>query len=302
MKDKIPLTAAIQWILISMLIVSGSVFFAWLYYYNVRQKRIQDDNFKIVAIVQDSKDRESLKTSYLAELLNLSVDKPENLYRFNVKEGEIKLLNSPLIEEASIVKLKPGTLYITYKMRQPIAFLGDYENIAIDDAGYLLPFTPFFTPKNLPILNLGMAPWGQPADDYHEVGGAWDKPIGGEKTALAFEVLDYVNQNLSNAYIRKLDVSQAFSPSYGQREIILSIEELSEVKQDHQTILVISPRVLRLGTKNYIAGLNEYQTLKDHLEKQIVVQGESTETLIHLPMSIIDLRVPKIAFTSSLEK
>ena len=76
----------------------------------------------------------------------------------------IRQFLSPLIKKASIKKIPPGTLYIEYQMRVPLAYLGDYTNTALDEEGYLFPFSPFFTPKKLPIIYLGLqqddAQWG----------------------------------------------------------------------------------------------------------------------------------------------
>ncbi len=41
-------------------------------------------------------------------------------------------------------------------MRTPYAYIGEFANTAIDKEGYLFPFRPFFTPKNLPILYIGL--------------------------------------------------------------------------------------------------------------------------------------------------
>jgi hypothetical protein len=291
MKEKLPLAIAIRWILISTLVVSGTSMLAWIYYYNVRQKRISDEAFKIVAIVQDSQGRESLNTAYLAELLELSLDKPTNLYRFNINEGTKKLLNSPLIKEASITKVKPGALYISYTLRKPIAFLGDYQDIALDEKGFVFPFSPFFTPKNLPIVYLGLAPWGKPEDDLHDHGASWGKPLEGKKIGLALEILQTIESEFKDLNLIKIDVSNAFSASYGQREIIIAIEELEERSEDHHKILTITPRLLRLDSKNYRLGLEEYQTLR----KEVAGIYYSKNDLQKVPEEVVDLRVQRIA-------
>ena len=91
-----------------------------------------DPKYQIISIIQTGPEKEALKTVYLAELLSLSSDSFASLYDFDCKEGEKKLLLSPLISSASIKKMEPDALYIDYEVRKPIAWLSDYQNIGID--------------------------------------------------------------------------------------------------------------------------------------------------------------------------
>ena len=128
----------------------------WLYFLHLKERRMQDDQYRIVAIVQSTPQADSLKTAYLAEILDLSLDRPANLYQFDSDEGVLTLLSNSLIKEASIRKIHPGTLLISYQMRTPVAYVGEYANTVIDEEGVLFPFRPFFTPKRLPVLYLGI--------------------------------------------------------------------------------------------------------------------------------------------------
>ena len=121
-------------------------------------KRMTDEACRIIAIVQTGPEKEALKTAYLAELLNLSVDKPTQLYALNLKKAEERLLASPLIASVELKRIPPGTLYIDYTVRKPIAWLADYNNTALDAGGYLFPAAPFFTPKQLPEIYLVFLP------------------------------------------------------------------------------------------------------------------------------------------------
>ena len=153
--EKLHLRKALLWILLSVFFITGSSAAALVYFQYVREKQKLDPANNIVAIVQTSSDVEGLRTVYLAELLNLSVDRPTNLYSFNSKEARQKLLSSPLIKDANVRKIRPGTCHVDYTLRKPIAFIGDYTNTAIDANGVVFPFKPFFTPKILPSLYLG---------------------------------------------------------------------------------------------------------------------------------------------------
>lgn len=137
--DKIPLKRALLYIGASMVIVGGIAFGAFLSYTHFSNLHRNDPKFNVTAIVQKSSGSSSLQTAYLTELLEMSKDKPINLYRFSVKEGEQKLNASPLVKKVSLKKVKPGSLFVEYKMRTPTAILGDFTNTAIDKDGYLIP-------------------------------------------------------------------------------------------------------------------------------------------------------------------
>src|SRR5262245_27517132 len=138
-KSQLPLRRALLWIAVITCLVSGSTGAGIWYYLHVKKIRMQDDAYRIIAIVQSGPQKETLRTVYLAELLSLSVDQPTNLYQFHLETAKKKLSASPLIKSAEIKKMKPGTLLIEYTSRAPVAFLGDFTNTALDDEGFLIP-------------------------------------------------------------------------------------------------------------------------------------------------------------------
>src|ERR1700722_8295427 len=113
----------------------------------MQHKQNQDPTFFIQALAQASPDGELLKIGCLAELLDLSLDQPKSLLSFSCKAAEERLRKQPIFQEAALSKIKPRTLLVEYRLRRPIAFLGDYSNTALDDTGSLFPFHPFYTPK-----------------------------------------------------------------------------------------------------------------------------------------------------------
>lgn len=247
---KIPLNKALLWILGSTLLISGTAFMGWLYYLHNKERRLQDDQYKIAAIVQSTAQSDSLKTNYLAEVLGLSIDKPINLYQFNAYEGEKSLLANPLIKEVSIKKILPGALLIHYEMRTPIAYLGEYTNTFLDKEGVLFPFRPFFTPKRLPILHLGTGDW------------KWGYSLKNEPALkLATSILTQFDQLRQDKFlIKQLDVSHAFADSYGQRQVILVLEEKGSDWNSNSP-----PIYLRLNPEDFQQGLNNFQTLQTKL-------------------------------------
>lgn len=245
----------------------------WQYYLHARHQRRQDDQYRIVAIVQSTPQAEPLKTVYLAELLHLSVDRSTNLYEFKIKEAEEALLSFPLVKKALIKKILPGTLYIDYQTRVPIACLGDYHNTAIDEEGYLFPFHPFFTPKYLPIIYLGLS------EDANDQWGTCLKER--EAVRLAFAVLHRLASFKQNHfYVKQLDVSQAGAGSYGQRQMIVTIEKNKPGGASAKPAFIF----LRLSPEHYSQALANFYRL--YTERRDLF--EETQ--------IVDLRLPHLAF------
>ncbi len=280
--DKMPINRSLLWILVSILLISGSAFMGWLYFLHIRERRLNDDQYRIAAIIQSTAQADALKTVYLAELLDLSLDRPMNLYQFNVKEAAQTLLQSPLIKEASVKKILPGTLYIHYQMRTPIAYIGDFANTAIDEDGVIFPFHPFFTPKRLPTLYLGL--------DKEEC--QWGSSL---KTScaleLAFSVLQQFEQlQLTSFQLKQIDVTKAQEDSYGERQVVLVLNEDSKTKRSTQSLLF-----LRLSCDRYPDDLANFRTLQAFLFEKKEKKLPKTQT--QNPQGVVvDLRIPHLAF------
>lgn len=268
LSKKIPLTKALFFIFLSALLISGtswSLFFFAKYFYH---SRWQNARYNIVALVQTGPERESLKTSYLAELLDLSSDKPTNIYQFDLNEGQKKMLSSPLIKSASLKRIPPGTIYVEYAIRRPAAFLEEYSNTALDEEGVLIPFKPFFSPKKIPKIHLGLE------NEYEAV---WGAKISDEKLKTAFKILNAAGPiaEKKGLTIESLDMSQWLAKSYGQRQIIIKLVSENGVEF-----------FLRLNHKEFIKNLRQFS----RLDKLPI--GEAK-------MLIFDLRIPHLAFMMS---
>lgn len=192
----------------------------------------ESDRYCIQTIAQRKPPQDSLKCSFLAEVLGLSSNKKQYLYHFNLKEGEEKLQNTLIIKDATITKIKPSTLFVEYKLRNPIAYIGNCSNMAIDDTGVFIPFSPFYTPKNIPEIYLGT---------YAE-NISWGKKMVSEKFSLVQEFL-----NMFPPYsISLLDLSKIEAETLGAREIVLKMKD---------------GQFLRLTPRGYKQEIEEYNLL-----------------------------------------
>ena len=268
------------WIFLWTLLISGSSWMGWLYYLHIKELRRHDPCYRIARLTQTCPQSEALETTYLAQLLDLSWDRPRHLYQFDLQEAKQKLLASPLIKQATIKKVLPHTLSIAYQLRTPIAHLGDYTNTVMDQEGYLFPFAPFFTSSPLPTLYLGIK---------------LDKKVWGmnlieqEQIKLAFEVLKCATSLCAqhSFILKKIDVSQAFADSCGQRQIVLVHEEVQKLSSSPP-----KKTILRLSVEDYPQNLANYLALQRELEKRSS----------NFSSAIIDLRIPHLAFIKILNE
>lgn len=287
---KLPFKQSLLIILLSICFVSGTSFGGLIYYQHLRDKQRQDDAYRIVAVLQTSPEREGLKTGYLTELLELSVDRPRNLYDFNTGEAAQKLLQSPVIKEVVVKKIRPGTIHVDYVLRKPIAYIGDYTNTAVDAEGIIFPFKPFYTPKKLPEMYFGSA-----LETYDL---SWGTALNGATKELAFEILELAPQYCDEfTSLRSIDVSNAFAASDGQTQIVIILEDRLLRVENGQTVLSIHPRILRLRQDNFKQQLGNYIALRTYLrEHDRLMPLSGTGTVQHSKSIIIDLRLSELAF------
>lgn len=262
-------------------------------YYRFIQYRYCNDNaYRIVAIIQSCSQAEPLKTSFLAEHLNLSYNRPKNLYAFNLKEAQNRFLSLPMVKEGEIKKIPPGTLYINYSLRKPIAYLADLTNTVIDSEGYPFPLKPFFTPKTLPEIYLGL--YGEA--DQEILDHVWGKPIKHSNWQLALNLYDYLHQHYCSPQtsLKRIDVSCYHALSSGQRQIVVVFEEQLEKEIEGKMVLLIYPEILRLDVHDYKQGLANYSVLKQQLFREAPVLNN--QRIIRQPTTTIDLRLSQLAF------
>ncbi len=294
----LPLTHALAWIVASTFLISGGSFALFKQTLKHRRTSAGDPNQYIRSIVQTGPKKEALKTEYLAELIGLAADRPPHAKAFNLQSAAQRLKSSPLISRAEVKLIKPGTLYIDYTVRQPIAWLEDYENTVLDKEAHPFPFSPFFSPKNLPSLYLGLAPFGSSSIDPDRPTAVWGKPLAGKYIALALDVLALVTDpQVADLFsVKRIDVSNAFAESYGTREIVLITEDTLIKNREGRAIEFRLPRILRLSTKNYSQQLGNYLKLREQLFDAEIEAAQTAGAPVRLPEKIIDFRIQKLAF------
>lgn len=267
---------------------------SFAFWHRERERRLTDEKYRVTAIVQTSLEREALKTSFLAQWLDLSMDRYVSLYAIHVKEAEKKLLSCPLISQAKVKRIFPSTLYIDYSIRKPIAYLADYKNVGIDCLGCIFPMAPFYSPKRLPEIYLGL-----PAVENRV--SFWQGPIQDHRLSLAFEIL-HIFDGISwqeGMHLKRIDVSNAFASSAGRREIVLMIEDELTIRKEGQEVVCIFPKILRLPLKGYSQQLSNFFSLRRSMLEDYrsqIAKLQYSQTPVQFAQRIIDLRIAECAY------
>ncbi len=230
------LVKSLTWVVASALFIMGGVHKGLKLY---REKHTTTLQTYLCRIVQTGPQREALKTTYLAELMRISADRPVIVATFDPMLAQKRLLSCPIIKEAKVKLIAPDTVYVDYTVRQPIAWLYDFDNIALDEEGCPFPVSPFFTPKKLPEVYLGIK-------NFY-----WGRPLKERNAELALTILQLLNR--LSLQVRRLDVSKALQPSLGRREVVLILDEQGFSK------------TLRLTPKNFAQELGNYLELRSQL-------------------------------------
>lgn len=234
------LVVSVAWIVGSILMLPGGVFFSVKTLQHHHWERRTHPNFLLSRILQTGPQKEALSTLYLAELMGISADRPTHVDDFDVLEAEKKITASPVIRQAHVKIRGSDTIYIDYAARHPVAWLSEFQNTAIDEEGVPFPVFPFFTPKNLPRIILGL-------DTLQ-----WGVPIKGKRMEMALAIIE--QQPQFHFPLLQIDVSKIEEKSLGSRELILVTQQGG------------NRRFLRLSVKNYAQELGNYRQIEETLE------------------------------------
>jgi len=287
MKKKLKFSHALFWIIFSTFIISGFNYFIFSQVKKHKSRKFVDEKYNIKTIAQNQGEY-ILDANYLAELMDLSLDKPTNINLFDENMAEEKLLSCPYIKDVEVKKIKPNCIFVDYQIRKPIAALYDFDNIAIDDQGYTFPINPFFSHLELCKIYLNL-------DESYNL----DK-VDMKRAILALDILQKLKKSGFSdlVKIKVLDISRSEYKSYGKREIILQIEEEIVSCKNQKTL--IFPKILRFGTSNYQEQLGNYISLREKIikdyENQIATYDDNMPDKIIFKPKTIDLRISKVAF------
>ncbi|KPK33017.1 MAG: hypothetical protein AMS24_02405 [Chlamydiae bacterium SM23_39] len=265
------------------------IFISSQFIFFMKKTRGKKEKYNIKSLIQPYKEY-SLKNIYLAELLDLSIDKPTNIYLFDEKKAENILINHPLIEKAFVKKIKPHTIYVDYTLRKPVAELYDFKNIGIDKNGYIFPIEPFLKKERLVKIYL---------DEFNlfEKKDSWNFLLNNKKIVVALDILKVFKDK--KCFLKMIDVSKLFENSLGKREIVIKIIYPFSIFKNKKKIKCIFPYLIRLNSKDYLKQLNNYFILQDKIfldYKKQIKKIDDDKDLLKFSLKCIDMRITNLAF------
>ncbi|HEU64857.1 MAG TPA: FtsQ-type POTRA domain-containing protein [Chlamydiae bacterium] len=288
MSKKLTKSRAFFWIIFSTLIISGFNYVVITKVKKYREIRFIAEKYNIKTIYQNKKNV-NLDVNYLAELIDLSFDKPTNIFTFDENEATKKLLKSPIIVDAQVKKMKPDCVFVDYTLREPKAELYDFENTLIDKDGYIFPKDPFFKDQNFCKIFLNL-------DEFK----GFEK-IDTKEAKLALDILNKLKASGFSDLVKiaMLDTSRAYLQSYGKREIVLQIDEMVTINKKLKKTQFVFPKILRLSNTNFLEQISNYASLRKKIIKDYENQASNFETtldIVRFNPKTIDLRISKLAF------
>ncbi|NGX30459.1 MAG: hypothetical protein KR126chlam4_00995 [Candidatus Anoxychlamydiales bacterium] len=288
MSKKLTKSRAFFWIIFSTLIISGFNYVVITKIKKYRQTKFIAEKYNIKTIYQNKKNV-NLDVNYLAELIDLSFDKPTNIFTFDENEATKKLLKSPIIVDAQVKKMKPDCVFVDYTLREPKAELYDFENTLIDKDGYIFPKDPFFKDQNFCKIFLNL-------DEFK----GFEK-IDTKEAKLALDILNKLKASGFSDLVKiaMLDTSRAYLQSYGKREIVLQIDEMVTINKKLKKTQFVFPKILRLSNTNFLEQISNYASLRKKIIKDYENQASNFETtldIVRFNPKTIDLRISKLAF------
>lgn len=246
MKEKISYLQAIAFIFLMTILVSGTALAASVYHKYQIKSRQKNPKYYVKKIVQKT-EGPSLDSMYIAEILGLSIDMPTNIYQLHPEYAKAYLEKSPVILEAKVQKILPDTVEVNYRTPLPIAYLFDITNTAISPEGYLFPVEPFFSPKKLPKIYLGLN-----RDTVCEK--YWGGYIDTLSSRCAIEILQYITESNFHAFFDTLfiDTSMIHLEDLFSRQIIM----VMQTKKIREAVPFRCLWLVHLDAQEWKKGLN----------------------------------------------
>ena len=153
----------------------------------------------------------------------------------------------------------------------------------------------------MPEIYLGLPAFGGSLDPFGRTGGQWRVPLKNRYLDLSFELLRTFEGSpwKKGLKIQRIDVSNAFAPSLGRREIVLFTEEEIFFRKGEKELTFLFPKILRLGTTDYAQQLQNFFALRKTMVEDYRKQLASLDEGAKFAPRIVDLRVPQLAFVEN---
>lgn len=261
-RESLPIYQALLWVIISVFVFSGGPA-SYLFYRGIKKKNeTRNPRYLLRRVFINSPQEEHVPPDLFLHLLKDNIDRV-SLYDIRLSNLEEKLMEFPIFEKATVALSFPDALEITYQMKKPFMFLQDVENAALDQRGVLIPFHPYYSPKNLPQLYLKV--------DTSSL--TWGSPLQSQKLQFAAEVYNFLDKNFSrNWEMKSIDLQDIQNEEGRNQQFVVTLKNTANQSEWR----------LKLNPKNYDAQLIRFESYtifeieNSHLneENENVLQNE----------------------------
>lgn len=218
----------------------------------------EDKVFLLRTIIQKTTTINPLSPRFFSDYLGLSPSgKALNLHKLDESKIQKKLQEFPIFKTIQAQLSEQGELLVSYELRKPIFILSDYGNLGLDAEGYILPLKPYYSPKILPQVYLGIEhfQWNHKHPISH-----------------ALEVLSFFQKQHNDAFsIQTIDLSRLSHKIPAHREVIVTMVFLNK-----KHYLRLHPDRIEMALKRYIHLFTEAK-LQSQLAKSFIFDARITK-------------------------
>lgn len=200
----------------------------------------------LTTLIQKTPTIQMLSPRFFSNYLGLNPSgKNIDIRKLDISKINKKLKAFPIFKTIEAEFTKEGELFVSYHLRNPQFRLKDFTNCAVDEEGFVIPLSSFYTPKNLPHLYLGL----------QELDFSKNHQIN-----LANQIINFfVINNLDQLSVTLIDLSRLNSKLKSHQEVIVTIEFL-----DKKHFLRIHPQIIDKALIRYVSLFKE-NALKDKI-------------------------------------
>lgn len=193
----------------------------------------------LTTLIQKTPTRQTLSPRFFSNYLGLNPQgKNLAIKRLDIDKINKKLKSFPIFKSIDAEMTKEGALQVSYFLRNPEYQLKDYSHCGVDEEGFIVPLTPFYTPKKLTQIFLGLEQLTF---------------LKAHHITLANQVMDFFRlHQLDQLTVAMIDLSKMKAAIKSHQEVIVTVEFL-----DKKHYLRLHPHYINKALIRYVSLFKE---------------------------------------------
>jgi len=209
-------------------------------------------------LIQKTPTSQALSARFFSDYLGLSPGgRFQILQKLDLSKIQKKLEEFPIFKHVHAEFTPIGELLVSYELRKPVLALKDYAQLGVDAEGMIVPIAPYYSPKRLPEVYLGLKTI------------EWNRA---QQVNQALDIMAYFDHHALETFTLKLiDLSRLTHSIPSHREIIVTI---SIFNKNHY--LRLNPQHVDRALHRYMRLFKEAK-LKNQLHESIIFDARITK-------------------------